>query len=140
MGLTTLLLLTPVASGCFNAEGLIESRRLTAIRATLQEVELGEFRITIPQGEPYDQTTEVSFHVFGRVTNRDMEAVAEVLETYGPVIRDKMLVATRELRPEDLEEPKLNVLREKIAGVINSFLEDELVQSVGFYHFRYSVF
>ena len=135
-----LTLALPTLGGCFNAEGLIESRRLTAIRAKLQEVDLGNFRISIPQGQSYGQTTELQFHVFGQVANRDMEAVAEVLEEYGPVIRDQMLVSVRELRPEELEEPRLTSLRESIAQVINGFLEEEPVQSVGFHQFRYIIF
>lgn len=127
-------------SGCFNADRLIESRRLTAIRAKLQEVELGDFRITLPQGDTFDETTELHFRVFGRVATRDAKTVGELLENYEPQIRDQMLVATRGLSREDIEEPKLSALRKTIAEVINGYLEDEPVQSVGFYTFRYAVF
>lgn len=127
-------------AGCFDADRLIESRRLTAIRAKLQEVELGEFHVTLPQGKNYDHTTELHFRVFGRVATRDAEAVAEVVENYQPQIRDQMLVATRELHREDIEEPKLIALRETIAEVVNGFLEEQPVQSIGFYTFRYAVF
>ena len=128
------------SSGCFDANRLIESRRLTAIRAKLQEVDLGEFRVTLPQGDTVDHTTELRFRVFGRVATRQAESVREVIDNFEPQIRDQMLVATRELLPTDIEEPKLKALRETIAEVVNSYLEEDPVQSVGFYSFNYAVF
>ena len=138
----SLLLAVSLSSqlGCFNAEAMIESRRLTAIRARLQEVDLGQYQVTMPVGTWHDATTELDFHIFGKVATRETNTVQEVLETVRPEIRDQLLKVTRELSAEELEDPKLTSLRERIAAVINGFLEEELVQSVGFYHFRYSVF
>ena len=125
--------------GCFNAEALIESRRLVAIKARLEEIDLGKYRISLPHAEAVNQSIEVNFHVFGQVANRDFETVTELLESRRPEIRDQLLVVTRNLSEEELEDPGLTFLRQQIAKVVNDTLEGEPVQSVGFYKFRYSV-
>ena len=125
-------------AGCFNAEALIEARRLVAIRAQLMEVDLGNYRITLPQSSSLNETTEIRFHVFGKVANRDVKSVEEVLESEGPELRDKMIGVIRGLSPQQVEDPQLSALRQGIAAVINDSLEEEPVQSVGFYNFRYS--
>lgn len=126
--------------GCFNAEALIESRRLVAIKARLEEIDLGKYRISLPHAEAVTETIEVNFHVFGQVANRDLESVTQILESSRPEIRDQLLVVTRNLSEAELQDPGLTSLREQIAKVVNDTLEGEPVQSVGFYKFRYSVF
>ncbi len=126
--------------GCFNAEALIESRRLVAIKARLEEIDLGKYRISLPQTESVTETIEVNFHVFGQVANRDMETVSQLLESSRPEIRDQLLVVTRNLSEAELEDPELSSLREHIAKVVNNTLEGDPVQSVGFYNFRYAIF
>ena len=74
------------------------------------------------------------------MANRDLDSVSEIVESKGPTIHDKVLVMARHLSEEELEDPELASLRKQIAEVFNETLEGEPVQSVGFYHFRYSIF
>ena len=54
LGIVAVCLLT---AGCYDAEAMVKSRRELAIRAQLEEIDLGKFRITLPQP---NETTEVA--------------------------------------------------------------------------------
>jgi len=141
LGLPVLLVLVSLTSaGCFNAEAMIESRRLVATRARLEEVDLGEFRVTLPHAVQKTDSSELRFQVFGQVANRDLHNVEEMLKQHGPEVRHNILIVARQMSVEDLEDPKLTALRSRIAQVVNESLEDNPVQSVGFYRFRYIEF
>ncbi len=133
---TACLLLT----GCFDAEAMIEARRKIAILARLEEVDLGEFRLTLPQPVQSTDMAEIQFHAFGQVANRDLDKVTEAIESQGPELRHRLLMAARHLRLEDLEEAHFDSLRTQIAEVINGTLPGEPLQSVGISHFSYHNF
>lgn len=126
--------------GCFDADAMIDARRVIAIRARLVEVDLGEFRVTLPHAVERTDSSELHFHVFGQVANRELKKVEEMLKKKGPEIRHRMLIVARLLTIEDLEDPKLSALRSRIAEVANESLEDEPIQAVGFYRFGYLKF
>ena len=44
--------------GCFDADALIEDRRLVAMRARLEELDIGEFRVTLPRADAQNETAE----------------------------------------------------------------------------------
>ncbi len=141
IGLPVALLLALLTSvGCFNADAMIEARRVIASRTQLEEVDLGKFRVTLPHAVERTESAELHFHVFGEVTNRDLDKVEEALKKKGPEIRHRMLIVARLMTIEDLEDPKLTALRGSIAKVVNESLEGEPLQSVGFYRFGYMNF
>jgi len=124
--------------GCFDAESLIEERRAIAMRDRLEEVDLGEFQVSLPQPSETVEAAEIFFHVFGQVANRDMETVQESLENLGPEFRHRLLLAVRQLALEDIQDPPLTTLRKQITDMVNETLPGEPFQSVGFYRFGYS--
>ena len=124
--------------GCLDADAMIEARQDIAIQARMEEVDLGEFRISLPQPSQTTEAAEVYFHAFGQVVNRDVKKVRKTLESSGPELRHRLLLATRQLTVQDLEDPPLTALRSQIAEVINETLPDEPLQSVGFYRFVFS--
>jgi hypothetical protein len=133
-----MLILSSLTSvGCFNAEAMIEARRVIAIRTRLVEVDLGEFRVTLPHAAQRTESSELHFHVFGQIANRDLEIVEQLLERSGPEIRHDILMAARLMSVEDLEDAKLAKLRDRISQVVNESLEGNPVQAVGFYRFGY---
>ena len=141
VGLPIALLLASLTSvGCVDADAMIESRHVIAIRARLKEVDLGKFRVTLPHAVERTDSAELHFHVFGQVTNHDLDNVEEALKKKGPEIRHRMLIVARLMTIEDLEDPKLTALRGNIAKVVNESLEGEPLQSVGFYRFGYMNF
>jgi hypothetical protein len=141
VGLLAVALGTLASSvGCFNADALIEARRMIAMRTRLEEVDLGEFHVTLPNSDESTKGEELFFHVFCQVANRDLEAVEEALAVNGPEIRHRMLIAARTMTAEQLEDPELQVLRESFVRVVNESLKEKPVQSVGFYRFGYMNF
>ena len=127
-----------VLVGCFNAEAMVEARRAVAIKARLEEVDLGEFRVTLPRPPQSNEVAEIQFHAFGHVANRDLRVVQEALEEHGPEFRHRLLLATRQLGMREIEDPYLQSLRRQIAEVVNETLPGEPLQSVGFYRFSFS--
>ncbi len=140
LGCWLLLLVSTIQVGCFDADVIIASRRAIAIRARLEEVDLGEYRVTLPQFAELSDPAQLNFHVFGHVANRDLKAVKKALEDYGPEIHHQLILEARSLSEQELEDPLLTSLREDIAKVVNETLEGNPVQSVGFYQFSYSSF
>lgn len=124
--------------GCFSADSLIQAHRKNAMGAKLGEVDLGKFHISLPQPAQSTAVAEINFHAFGQVANRDLKKVHEVLEQEGPRLRHQLLLATRQLKPEEITDPDLAYLRSKIIEVFNDSIPGEPVESVGFYHFRYT--
>jgi len=124
--------------GCFDAEAMLDSRRAVAIRVRLEEVDLGEFRVSLPQPIATVEAAEINFHVFGQVTNRDLGKVEEALEELGPELRHRLLLSIRKLTAEDIQDPPLTALRAHIAEVVNETLPGEPLLSVGFYRFGFS--
>ena len=116
---------------------MIDARRQVAILARLEEVDLGEFRLTLSQPVQTTEMAEIEFHAFGQVANRDLDKVTEALEIHGPELRHRLLLAARELNLKDIEDPKLDLLREKIAVVVNETIPGQPLQNVGFYRFGY---
>ena len=135
-----LLMSAMTSSGCFNAEAMIESRRVIAIRTRLEEVDLGDFRVTLPHAVEKTNSTELHFHVFGQVANRDLDSVEAMLAKKESEIRHRVLIAARLLTIEDLEDPNLGSLRKRIAELVNEELKGEPVKAVGFYRFGYMQF
>jgi len=127
-------------SGCFDADAMIESRRKIAILARLEEVDLGKFRLTLPRPVESADMAEIQFHAFGQVANRDLDKVSEALQTHGPELRHRLLIAARQLEFENIEDPQLDLLGSQIATLINETLPGDPLQSVGFYRFAYHNF
>jgi len=123
--------------GCFDSSEMIEARRKVAILARLEEVDLGKYRLTLPQPVQTTEMAEIEFHAFGQVANRDLDQVTEALETYGPELRHRLLLAARQLDLKDIEDAQLDLLRSQIVDVINETLPGKPLQSVGFYTFGY---
>lgn len=138
VGLPSVLL--PMLVGCYDAEAMIESRRNIAISTQLEEVDLGNFRVTLPNAIERTNSTELHFHVFGQVTNRELDRIEEELKKKEPEIRHRILIAARMMTIAELEDPKLAALRNSFAKVVNDSLEGEPVQSIGFYRFGYMNF
>lgn len=118
-------------TGCFDADAMIAERRKVAILARLEEVDLGEFRLTLPRPVQTNDMAEIQFQVFGQVANRDLEEVTEALEMYGPELRHRILLAARQLQLEDMEDAELALLRSEITTVVNETIPGEPVHSIG---------
>jgi hypothetical protein len=123
--------------GCYDAKALVEARRAVAVRARLEEVDLGEFRITLPGPYTERKRAEIHFRAFGQVANRDLKLVQETLEKNGPDLQNRLLLVVRQMKMQEIQEPSLDTLRGSIASAINDTLPGDPLQSVGFYSFGF---
>lgn len=116
---------------------MINARREIAILTRLEEIDLGEYRLTLSRPVQSTEMAEIQFHAFGQVAHRDRNKVTDAIATYGPELRHKLLMAARKLELQDLEDAELDLLRDEIAQVFNELLPGKPLQSVGFYEFGY---
>ncbi len=126
------------SAGCFDAEAMIASRQKIAQISRLEEVDLGAFRVTLPQLPNTTTAATVDFHAFGRVANSDLKRVAQAIEDHSSELRHRMLIAVRELDLSELEEPSLDTLRINIKHVFNETVGGDPLQAVGYYRFALS--
>jgi hypothetical protein len=141
LGVIRKLVLIPVLvitlAGCYDATALIKARRAIAIKARLVEVDLGDFRITLPGPYTERKRAEIHFRAFGQVANRDLRLVRTTLAKNGPDLQNRMLLVVRKMKMEEIQEPRLTTLRESLASAINDTLPGDPLQSVGFYSFGF---
>jgi hypothetical protein len=124
--------------GCYDGAVLLTAHRGETDTNSLDEIDLGEFRISLvaPRGEA--DAGLVEFHVFGQVARRDRDEVAELLAKNEPEWRRRILLLVRGLVASELDEPKLETLRSGIHAAANAALATELIKSVGFYRFSFA--
>jgi uncharacterized lipoprotein YajG len=122
-------------AGCFDADAMIASRQDIAQPSRLEEVDLGAFLVTLPYRPNSTSSIVVDFHAFGRVAHGNDKRITQILEQQGPELRHHMLIAVRELKLQELQEPALDTLRANIKQVVNETLADYPMQAIGFYRF-----
>lgn len=137
MGTVSLSVVCLMLLGCYDAKALIEARRAVAVRARLVEVDLGEFRITLPGPYTERKRAEIHFKAFGQVANRDVKLVRATLEKNGPDLQNRMLLVVRKMKMREIQEPRLTTLRNNLASAVNDTLPGDPLQSVGFYCFGF---
>lgn len=130
--------LTVFWGGCYDEQALIDARQATATKARLEEVDLGRFRVTMPRPSSELERDEVIFHVFGRVANRDLPIVQQLLAKNRPELNHGLLLSIRQMGMDEIADPALEELRETIKKSFNEMVEGDPIQSVGFYEFGYS--
>jgi len=122
-------------AGCYDADAIIASRKDLAQLTHLEEVDLGEFRVTLPYRPHSTSSLVVDFHAFGRVSHNNYKKVFQTIEQNGPKLKHQMLITVRKLGVQELQEPALDTLRVNIEQVVNEILDDQTMQAIGFYRF-----
>jgi hypothetical protein len=137
-GLAIVLLAAATLPGCYDGGAILEAHKEETNLVRLDEIDIGEFRITLPQSPGRPSGGVIEFHVFGQVERRDRDQVASALQFNSAEIRYRVLLLTRGLTEEQLDEPKLSTLRKEIAKIANTSLESKMVRNVGFYRFAFT--
>jgi hypothetical protein len=126
------LLLFPVA-GCYDGEALVQAAHSSAVKSRLAEVDFGTFQTTLPRDTKSGAVTELKLHVFGTVPRYRESDVKNQLNAEEYRVRAGMLGAVRAASRDELAEPSLTKLRERIERVMNQILAEAPVKTVGFY-------
>jgi hypothetical protein len=121
------------AAGCYSSEALVEAARSKGVKTRLAEVDLGTFQTTLPRDQDTTLLTELKLHVFGAVPRYRVPEIENQLKAEEYRLRAETLTAVRTATREELAEPNLTQLRERIERVVNEILKDAPVKSVGFY-------
>jgi hypothetical protein len=135
--LAVALLATIALPGCFDGSAILQAHEKETDLVRLDEVDIGEYRITLPHPPGRAGGGVLEFHIFGQVARRDRDKVASALQFNSAEIRYRVLLLTRGLTPEQLDEPKLTTLRTQITKIANASLESKMVRNVGFYSFAF---
>jgi hypothetical protein len=132
-GPVLLLLSLALLTGCYDGEALINKARSAAQRTRLAEIDLGTFRTTMPTDAETSSLTELVLHLFGTVPRYRVPMIERQLMAEDYRIRHEMISAVRQASVEELAEPNLTQLRERIEKVVNGILEESPVDAIGFY-------
>jgi hypothetical protein len=120
-------------SGCYDGEALVKDARSSAVKTRLAEIDFGKFRTTLPRDQQTDTLTELEFHIFGTVPRYRVSAIKTQLKVEEYRLRHATLAAVRTATRDELAEPSLGRLRERIEQVVNSVITDSPVKTIGFY-------
>src|SRR5262249_25142846 len=105
--------------------------RTDAQRNRLHEVDLGTFRTTMPRDSKTSLMTQMELHLFGNVPQYRIRTIEDRLETDNYRLRSEMLAAIRETTGDELADPDLAPLRDRLTQVVNGILTDTPIKSIG---------
>jgi hypothetical protein len=125
-------------AGCFDSGAIVQAQKHESDLVRMDEIAIGEFRITLPKAPGELGGGIVEFQAYGQVAARDRDKVAKALLQSAPEVRHRVLMAVRALTPKQLEEPNLTTLRGELTKLANSALEEKLIKSVGFQKFSFT--
>lgn len=134
-GLTVLLLaLLPVA-GCYDGEALVVQAKIEASHGMREEVDLGKYYVTLPRRADKSTTVSLDIHVFTSVPAADVAKLEEQLEKNMHRLRHDTILTLRQAASEELVDPALAALRERVANVARQTLTAVSIDTIGFHHF-----
>ncbi|MEO1497444.1 MAG: hypothetical protein AAFV43_09870 [Planctomycetota bacterium] len=130
------LTLAAGSGGCYSGEQLIEQARNRAIRTRLDEVKLGTFRVTLPPEDGGDMS-EIDITVYGEAARYRVADLEEELAEKAPLLGDLTTRALRDVAHNELTDPNLKKLRQRLLSTVNGVLEGEPIKSIGFHEVRF---
>lgn len=117
-------------------EGLASHAGSTKSHGSMQEVDLGEFQVTAYQ--PVSSSTLfISFHLYGSITERQVEEFNKRLDGNKHRIRDNVIVIVRSAEITDLTDAGLGLIKRRILETTNKALGKPLLQGVMFSEFSF---
>jgi hypothetical protein len=122
-----------LCGGCYDGQALVEAARSTALKTRTAEVDFGKFQTTLPRDPKTKSFTDVQLHIFGTVPRYRVPEIESQLKAELYRVRHETLQAVRTTTRDELAEPSLTQLRERIEEVVNEILVDSPVKSIGFY-------
>ena len=101
------------------------------------EIDLGEFQAPIHQQDTNTVIT-VFCGVFGTVRNGDLGRLQKELQAKHARVRQQLLAAIRASSRDELYEPNLTDLKQRLLKAVRARIDEPNVYRVGFTHFHYS--
>ena len=126
-----LVLYLALCEGCYDSKALVDQVRTDALRGQTHEIKLGYFHTTMPRDLNRSSITVLELELFGTVPQYKIPAIEKQLKADGFKLRHDTLVAIRQTTDEELAEPNLGQLRNRLMQVANNILVDAPIQSIG---------
>lgn len=120
-------------SGCYDGDALVTQAHSAALSTRLAEVDLGSFHTSLPRDPKSGSVTELSLHIFGNVPHYRVAAIERQLRIDEYRLRHETIAAVRATSSDELADPSLKSLRERIERIVNGILEEAPVETIGFY-------
>lgn len=120
-------------AGCYDGNALREQAQAAALNTTLAEIDLGEYRTTLPRDSTTGAFTSLEMRIFCTVPRAKLSEVEKQMAIDSYRVRHETLTALRMSTRDELTEPDLAKLRSRIEEVVNKVLTDAPVKEVGFY-------
>jgi hypothetical protein len=127
------VLLLSSIPGCYDGDALVTQTRSAAISTHLAEVDLGLFHTSLPRDPKSGTVTALSLHIFGNVPHYRVAEIERQLKIDEYRLRHETIAAVRATSSEELADPSLKSLRERIERIVNGILEEAPVETIGFY-------
>lgn len=125
-----------VCPGCYDTKALVDQVRADARRSQTHEIKIGKFHTTLPRDLNRATITVLELELFGTVPQYRIPAIEKQLKADGFKLRHDTLVAIRQTTDEELTEPNLGKLRNRLMQVANTVLEGGPIQSIGVENIR----
>ncbi|HEY3392141.1 MAG TPA: hypothetical protein VGK58_05515 [Lacipirellulaceae bacterium] len=131
LALTAFLLSTNC--GCYDGDSLVTQARSAALSTHLAEVDLGLFHTSLPRDPKTGSVTQVRLRIFGNVPRYQVAAIEQQLRIDEYRLRHETIAAVRATSTEELADPSLASLRQRIERIVNGILDEAPVKTIGFY-------
>lgn len=122
--------------GCYSGEKLVEQVRKRAIRTRMDELPLGNFRVTLPTPIDGADMTEIDMRVYGEAPRYRIGKLEDELATKSHLLGDRATRILRQIELGELIDPNLESLRERMLQAVNEVLEGEPIEAIGFHEVR----
>ncbi len=119
--------------GCYDGATLVTQARSAALSTHLAEVDLGSYHTSLPRDPKTGSVTQLRLHIFGNVPHYRVAAIERQLRIDEFRLRHETIAAVRATSSEELADPSLANLRQRIERIVNGILEEAPVKTIGFY-------
>jgi hypothetical protein len=123
--------------GCYDSHRLIERARNAAIRARSEEVSLGYFRTCLPRDVNLGAPMEVEIELFVTTKRYRIPEIKQRIKSEMPRLRQGLLFAIRQTTAEEIADPRLTKLRERMWLVTKEVFVDPPIDSLGIRQVRF---
>jgi len=131
------LMLLVAPAGCYDGQRLVDEVRNNAIRTRMEEVPIGYFRTTLPRHSIEATGMEVEIDLFGTAVRYKTPEVRQAIQREAYRLRQAILLAIRQITAEEIADPNLTSLRERLFDIVNAELGDTPIESLGIRHVRF---
>jgi hypothetical protein len=129
----SLLLLT--LGGCYDGQALVARISQRVADDQRAEIDLGVYQVTLPRGPSEPVATTIKLEVVATVHRQNASQIKRQLHAVRTHLRHATILALRQSPPEDLLEPRLTKLHERIEGATEEHLTAAPIESIAFRSF-----